>query len=356
MIDIAGNHRDRRRVAQAQIVSAFGKSVTNVITVTALPPGITHRWSFNGDFNDSIGGPSFAATTSGNVVFNGNQVQFDGSGSHDDDSIDTIASYTFNFGDGGDDVTQSAPVIVHTFNQSGEFDVKLVVTDSRGKVSSNTAHWIVEVDGGAPSPTPTPTPTPTATPTPTPTPTPTATPTPTPTPGPGTPPPAATFGHNTLADFSAVGGEPYIKVDKQDNIYVSSPFGVSTTVSLLWRSTDHGRTFVPLGSPVTRDAVTGPGGGDTAMDFDDKNRLYYADLSAACVTTAVSEDTGNTFPLTRTNPIACVGADDPEGVTDDRQWIAAFGDGIGYVTMRNFAVGLGSGNFHLFQNRIEVDL
>ena len=130
---------------------------------------------------------------------------------------------------------------------------------------------------------------------------------------------------------------------------MSSPFGVSTTVSLLWRSTDHGRTFVPLGSPVVRDAITGPGGGDTAMDFDDKNRLYYADLSAACVTTAVSEDTGNTFPLTRTNPIACVGADDPEGVTDDRQWIAAFGDGIGYVTMRNFAVGLGSGNFHLFK-------
>src|SRR5205814_3370484 len=103
-------------------------------------------------------------------------VQFDGSGSHDEDTIDTIASYTFNFGDGGDDVTQTAPVIVHTFTQSGEFDVKLVVTDSRGKVSSNTAHWIIEVDGGAPTPTPTPTPTAT----PTPTPTPTATPTPTP--------------------------------------------------------------------------------------------------------------------------------------------------------------------------------
>jgi PKD repeat protein len=276
-------------------------------------------------------------------------VQFDGSTSHDDDSIDTIANYTFNFGDGGDDVTQTAPVIVHTFTQSGEYDVKLVVTDSRGKVSSNTAHWIVEVDGGAPTPTPTPTPTVTPTPTPTPTPTATPTPTPTATPTPGQAPPAATFGHNTLADFSAVGGEPFIRIDKQDNVYVSSPFGVSTTVSLLWKSSDHGRTFIPLGSPVTRDAVTGPGGGDTHMDFDDKNRLYYSDLSAACVTTAVSEDNGNTFPLTRENPIACLGTDDPEGVTDDRQWIGAFGDGIGYVTMRNFAVGVGSGNFHLFK-------
>src|SRR5260370_643511 len=92
-------------------------------------------------------------------------VQFDGSTSSDADSIDTIASYTFNFGDGGDDFTQASPVIVHTFTDSGEFDVRMVVTDSRGKISANTAHFIVEVQ----SPQPTPTPTPTATPTPTPT-------------------------------------------------------------------------------------------------------------------------------------------------------------------------------------------
>jgi PKD repeat protein len=35
---------------------------------------------------------------------------------------------------------------VHTFNQGGLYDVKLVVTDSRGKVSSNTAHALVEVE------------------------------------------------------------------------------------------------------------------------------------------------------------------------------------------------------------------
>src|SRR5204862_3626087 len=176
-------------------------------------------------------------------------------------------------------------------------------------------------------PTVTPTPTPTPTPPATPTPTPTATPTPTP----GQAPQAATFGHNTLADFSAVGGEPFIRVDKQDNIFVSSPFGFSTTVSLLWKSSDHGRTFIPLGTPIARDAVTGPGGGDTHMDFDDQNRLYYVDLSAACTTAAVSEDGGNTFPLDRNNPLTCLGGgSDPEGATDDRQWVAAFGDGIAY--------------------------
>lgn len=73
-------------------------------------------------------------------------VNFDASGSHDPDAIDSVASYTFNFGDGGDDVTQSSPTITHTFTDPGEYIVRLVVTDSRGKVSSNTAVFIVEVE------------------------------------------------------------------------------------------------------------------------------------------------------------------------------------------------------------------
>src|SRR6266480_2397735 len=74
------------------------------------------------------------------------QVNFNASASSDPDTIDTIASYTFNFGDGGDDVTQASPTISHTFSQNGEYIVRLVVTDSRGKVSSNTARFLVEVN------------------------------------------------------------------------------------------------------------------------------------------------------------------------------------------------------------------
>lgn len=73
-------------------------------------------------------------------------VTLDGSGSSDSDAIDTVATYTFNFNDGSDDVVQNSPTLVHTFNQGGLYDVKLVVTDSRGKVSSNTAHALVEVE------------------------------------------------------------------------------------------------------------------------------------------------------------------------------------------------------------------
>src|SRR5262249_33725391 len=79
----------------------------------------------------------------------------------DADSIDTISRYTFNFGDGNDDVNQTTPTITHTFTDAGEYIVRLVVTDSRGKVSSNTAQFKVDVDRPEPSPTPTPTPTPT---------------------------------------------------------------------------------------------------------------------------------------------------------------------------------------------------
>src|SRR6185295_4870599 len=86
-------------------------------------------------------------------------VQFDASGSSDADSIDTISKYTFNFGDGNDDVNQTSPTIQHTFQEAGEYIVRLVVTDSRGKVSSNTAQFKIDVERAAPSPTPTPTPT-----------------------------------------------------------------------------------------------------------------------------------------------------------------------------------------------------
>jgi hypothetical protein len=72
-------------------------------------------------------------------------VHFDGSGSSDPDPIDSIATYTFNFGDGNDDVVQTSPVIAHTFTKPGLYAVRLVVTDSRGKVSSNTDLQFVEV-------------------------------------------------------------------------------------------------------------------------------------------------------------------------------------------------------------------
>jgi PKD repeat protein len=75
-------------------------------------------------------------------------VNFDGSGSYDPDTApppDTIASYTFNFGDGSAAVTQSTPTISHTYNTAGNYAARLTVTDSRGAVSTNTAQVVISV-------------------------------------------------------------------------------------------------------------------------------------------------------------------------------------------------------------------
>ena len=173
------------------------------------------------------------------------------------------------------------------------------------------------------------------------------------------------FSHNTIVDFSAAGGEPFINSatvaipapspntngappTPAGAPFISVPFGFSTTVSLLWKSMDGGRSFIPLGTPIVRDSVAGPGGGDTHQYFDALGRFYFCDLAAACVTTAVSDDGGNTFP--KINPVSCLGPSDPGGAQDDRQWIGAFGDGRGYTTVRNLAVSVGN-NFHMNTTR-----
>src|SRR5438067_2002223 len=80
-------------------------------------------------------------------------VKFDGSGSHDPDTApppDTIASYTFNFGDRSPAVTQSTPTISHTYTGSGIYPATLTVTDSRGLQSTNPAQVVITVRGKPP--------------------------------------------------------------------------------------------------------------------------------------------------------------------------------------------------------------
>ena len=64
-------------------------------------------------------------------------VAFDGSASVDPDAGDTIASYQFDFGDGSPAVVQAGPTIQHTYSVEGTFGARLLVTDSRGKISQN---------------------------------------------------------------------------------------------------------------------------------------------------------------------------------------------------------------------------
>ena len=73
-------------------------------------------------------------------------VSFDASGSTDADTGDTIASYTFNFGDGSEPVTQTSPKVDHTYTTRGVFRATVSVTDSRGALSNNLAGLEIEID------------------------------------------------------------------------------------------------------------------------------------------------------------------------------------------------------------------
>src|SRR5437762_13510623 len=86
-----------------------------------------------------------ASPTSGRPALTAN---FDGSGSYDTDTAplpDTIASYTFSFGDGSPAVTQSTPTISHRYQHAGTYAARLTVTDSRGLQSANTATVVIRL-------------------------------------------------------------------------------------------------------------------------------------------------------------------------------------------------------------------
>jgi PKD repeat protein len=90
-----------------------------------------------------------ATPTSGNAPLN---VNFNGTGSSDPDAGDTIASYTFNFGDGSGAVTCPADpsctgtgTTSHTYTAPGDYNATLRVTDSHGLISCNTAGEVITV-------------------------------------------------------------------------------------------------------------------------------------------------------------------------------------------------------------------
>ena len=72
-------------------------------------------------------------------------VNFNASTSSDPDAGDSVASYTFSFGDGSPDVTQASPTISHTYKHGGGFFATLSVKDSKGLQSANVASAEIKV-------------------------------------------------------------------------------------------------------------------------------------------------------------------------------------------------------------------
>ncbi|HSB27764.1 MAG TPA: PKD domain-containing protein, partial [Pyrinomonadaceae bacterium] len=95
--------------------------------------------------------------TSGNAPLS---VNFSGENSNDPDPGDSIASYSFDFGDGTPVLTQSTATTSHTYQDPGMYPARLTVKDSRGKSSTNLAQVMITATDASPTPTPTPTPLP----------------------------------------------------------------------------------------------------------------------------------------------------------------------------------------------------
>ena len=135
------------------------------------------------------------------------------------------------------------------------------------------------------------------------------------------------FGHAVVVDHQRVTGEPSLSISPAKNtrgnhdVYVSAPFGFSTTASFVWKSEDGGQTFHLIGDeapPLGKPAMSCAGGGDSSIVNDSAGNLYFGDLQGLTnVSDALSVDGGNSFVSTCNTANAA-------GV--DRPWLAVYGN------------------------------
>ena len=91
-----------------------------------------------------------ADTTTGNKPL---LVNFSGLTSTDPDSAsgDSVASYTFNFGDTSAAVTNTTGKVAHTYTKSGTYTATLSVSDTHGAASTSTANLAITAINKAPT-------------------------------------------------------------------------------------------------------------------------------------------------------------------------------------------------------------
>jgi len=157
-----------------------------------------------------------------------------------------------------------------------------------------------------------------------------------PVPNPTRPTGGIAFGPSTVADPVRTEGEPMIHVDLNGKIWESGPWGTSTQLSFVHRSTDGGDSFHLTSSTQRPDAP--PGGGDTDIVTDDQGFAYFVDLEGlANLGAAVSNDGGNTW---RKNPIATDPAQDRQWYAVDNGATSAASDNTIFLTVHELAAGM----------------
>jgi hypothetical protein len=111
----------------------------------------------------------------------------------------------------------------------------------------------------------------------------------------------------TVADPQRDLGEPTLRIDKRGTLYHCGPFGSSRNADYASRSTDHGDTYMILGTPPEGRIAPG-GGGDCDLSVAPKKNaqgnytLSYAGLeSLTNFSTGRSLDRGRSFQGTNTS-------------------------------------------------------
>jgi hypothetical protein len=146
-------------VTQTSDVGGIGAGATCMFD--PMPDSLTYTGSHTVNANAVCGNNCplaalSASPTSGNAPLT---VNFNGASSSDPDTGDSVASYTFTFGDGSPPVTCPSDLSCtgtgttsHTYNSPGDYNATLRVTDSRGLASCNTAQVVISVSGSPPPP------------------------------------------------------------------------------------------------------------------------------------------------------------------------------------------------------------
>jgi hypothetical protein len=137
-------------------------------------------------------------------------------------------------------------------------------------------------------------------------------------------------GHPPSPAFFQQDGEPEIAADLFGNIYVTAIQGVPGGTDL-WKSTDKGASFAFLGQPDgAQDHCNPPvvqcvalGGGDDQIDVSAGGYLYVSSLWLGNVTMSTSYDGGVGGALP--GQAWQVDGAAAQVVSDDRQWVAAYG-------------------------------
>jgi hypothetical protein len=151
--------------------------------------------------------------------------------------------------------------------------------------------------------------------------------------------PKASFGTPVVVDLFRPGYEPDVAVAKagsyKGSTFVSVPNGFSTTMSYIWRSDDHRRSFHMVEGNALGKSTTCVGGGDSEMQLDPVNgAVYFDDLQGLTnFSNSRSDDGGHTWQTSCTSV---------PGVGVDRQWLAIDSNG------GTSAVGTGANDGRLY--------